>query len=100
MYPQEITKEAFAKRITIDSICFDEGGVFTVYFGDDDMFWVHSVVVYGDVENGHLRRTKKMICPKNPELSGFFAVQISKLSEKIRMTSGYFSRLTGATPPH
>lgn len=50
--PQEITKEAFAKRITIDSICFDEGGEFTVYFGDDGMFWGHSVVVYGNVESG------------------------------------------------
>lgn len=50
--PQEITEEDFAKRITIDSICFDEDGEFTVYFGDDDMFWGHSVVVYGDVENG------------------------------------------------
>ena len=50
--PQEITEEDFAKRITIDSICFDEGGGFTIYFGDDDMFWGHSVVVYGDVENG------------------------------------------------
>lgn len=50
--PAEITEEDFAHRITPDSICFDEDGAFTFYFGDDDMFWGHSVVVYGDVENG------------------------------------------------
>lgn len=50
--PDEITTEDFAGRITIESICFDPEGEFTVYFGDDDMFWGHSVVVYGDIENG------------------------------------------------
>lgn len=48
----EITEADFARRITIDSIVFDEDGEFTVYFGDDDMFWGHSVVVYGNIENG------------------------------------------------
>lgn len=50
--PEEITEEAFAKRITIESVCFDPDGEFTVYFGDDDMFWGHSVVVYGDIVDG------------------------------------------------
>lgn len=50
--PQEITQSDFAHRITIDSIVFEENGEFIVYFNDDDMFWGHSVTVYGDVENG------------------------------------------------
>ena len=48
----EITEEDFARRIKIVSIELDEDAEFTVFFDDDNMFLRHSVVVYGDLENG------------------------------------------------
>ena len=50
--PPEITEADFSRRIKIVSIELDEDGEFTVFFDDDDMFLGHSVVVYGDLENG------------------------------------------------
>lgn len=50
--PPEITEADFASRIKIVSIELDEDAEFTVFFDDDDMFLGHSVVVYGDLENG------------------------------------------------
>ena len=50
--PTEITRSDFARRIKIESIELDDEGEFTVFFGDDDMFRGHSVVVYGSLENG------------------------------------------------
>ena len=50
--PPEITEADFASRIKIVSIELDEDAEFTVFFDDDDMFLRHSVVVYGDLENG------------------------------------------------
>ncbi len=48
----EITEKEFAERITICDISFDSDGDFTVYYDDDDMFWGHSVVVYGNIKTG------------------------------------------------
>lgn len=48
----EITEEDFAKRLIMSGIVFEPDGTFTVYFDDDDMFWGHSVTVYGDMEEG------------------------------------------------
>lgn len=50
--PPEITEADFSRRIKIVSIELDEDEEFTVFFDDDDMFLGHSVVVYGDLENG------------------------------------------------
>ena len=47
----EITEEKFAERMVLNSIGFDENG-FEVFYDDDDMFWGHSILVYGTLENG------------------------------------------------
>lgn len=48
----EITEKDFAKRISINSIGFDMDGNFSVYYNDDDMFWGHSIVIYGNIKTG------------------------------------------------
>ncbi len=48
----EITEEEFAKRIEICDISFDGDGDFSVYCNDDDMFWGHTVIVYGNIKTG------------------------------------------------
>ncbi len=50
---QEITKNDFIKRISLSelSISFD-GGSFTAYYDDDDMFYGHVVSVYGNINDG------------------------------------------------
>lgn len=48
----ELTKEDFAKRIKLSLLAVSYDGTFTVYFNDDDMFWGHTVTVYGDIEKG------------------------------------------------
>ncbi len=50
---QVITKDDFIKRISLSefSISYD-GGSFTAYFQDDDMFYGHVVSVYGNIEDG------------------------------------------------
>ena len=47
----EITEEKFAERMVLNSIGFDENG-FEVFYDDDDMFWGHSILVDGTLENG------------------------------------------------
>ena len=47
----EITEERFAERMVLNSIGFDENG-FEVFYDDDDMFWGHSILVDGTLENG------------------------------------------------
>ena len=46
-----ITEEKFAERMVLNSMGFDENG-FDVYYDDDDMFWGHSILVDGTLENG------------------------------------------------
>ena len=50
--PEEITEADFARRIKMVSVEFGDYGAFTIYFGDDDMFWGHCVTVYGSIEDG------------------------------------------------
>ena len=47
-----ISEDEFAKRITIDSLSFTDDGEFTVYYSDDDMFWGHSIEIFGNIEKG------------------------------------------------
>ena len=49
---KEITEEEFARRISPDGINFSSDGTYSFYFYDDDMFWGHSVTVYGSVTEG------------------------------------------------
>ena len=54
---EEITEEDFAKRLILDTIIiygtvYDEENKFTAYYGDDDMFWGHSIEIMGSFENG------------------------------------------------
>ena len=48
----EITEESFARRIELRSIVMDAEGSFSAYFDDDDMFFGHSVTVYGTLKDG------------------------------------------------
>ena len=48
----EITEESFAQRLDLTSIAMDSDGSFSAYFGDDDMFFGHCVVVYGTLADG------------------------------------------------
>ena len=50
--PHEITEQEFAERIDLCGIDIQGDGNYTFWFNDDDMFWGHSVTVYGDMENG------------------------------------------------
>ncbi|MDE7099119.1 MAG: DUF2262 domain-containing protein, partial [Ruminococcus sp.] len=50
--PSEITEQEFAERIELSDISIYKNGEFTFWFYDDDMFWGHSVTVYGSIENG------------------------------------------------
>lgn len=51
----EITKEKFASRIALTRICIYESGNFEMGYEDNDMFYGHWVIVYGD-GNGQLDR--------------------------------------------
>ena len=48
----EIKEESFAQRLGLTSIAMDSDGSFSAYFDDDDMFFVHCVVVYGSLTDG------------------------------------------------
>ena len=50
----EITKENFAKRISLNLIWMTSGGSFTTYFDDDDLFFGHSITVCGSPKKGLL----------------------------------------------
>ena len=49
---EEITKEQFAKRIILNVISTYGDGDFTFWFNDDDIFFGHSIIVTGTIENG------------------------------------------------
>ncbi len=49
---QEITEADFARRIELCEISVDAEGSYTVYYSDDDMFWGHSIEVYGTFDEG------------------------------------------------
>lgn len=48
----EISKENFAKRISLSEVCVDPQGSYVAYFNDDSMFLRHAVTVYGHIEKG------------------------------------------------
>lgn len=50
--PEPITEESFAKRIYIGEFTMEAEGDYTVYYGDDDMFWGHVILIEGSMENG------------------------------------------------
>lgn len=47
-----ITETDFAKRITLGCISISEDGDLEFWFDDDEMFFGHSIVVYGNTEEG------------------------------------------------
>ncbi len=47
-----ITEADFAKRITLCCISITNSGDMEFWFDDDDMFYGHSIVVYGNIEDG------------------------------------------------
>lgn len=50
--PHEVTEDEFISRIELCGISIDEDGKYTLWFSDGDMFWGHSVTVYGSLEEG------------------------------------------------
>jgi len=48
----EITRQAFAERIKLMTLVMEDDGSFMAYHDDDDMFFGHSVTVYGNLESG------------------------------------------------
>jgi len=50
----EITEKEFAERIVINDISFDSDGDFMAYYADDDMFWGHTILIYGNTKTGKL----------------------------------------------
>ena len=48
----DLTEADFAHRITLSSISMTPEGNYTADFDDDDMFWGHTVAVYGSLKEG------------------------------------------------
>ncbi|RKM54711.1 DUF2262 domain-containing protein [Butyrivibrio sp. X503] len=48
----EVTKADFAKKLSIESMAMDNKGNFSVFYYDGGLFFDHSVVVDGSLENG------------------------------------------------
>lgn len=48
----ELTEADFAGKLSIDSMAIDDEGNFTVFYFDGGLFFDHSVVVDGNLENG------------------------------------------------
>jgi hypothetical protein len=48
----ELTAEVFGSRITLETISVATNGEFEFWYNDGDLFWGHSIVVRGNLENG------------------------------------------------
>jgi hypothetical protein len=44
-----VSPAAFAQRMTLNTLDVSESGRWSLWFGDDDMFWGHAILVSGDV---------------------------------------------------
>lgn len=49
---EPVTADAFKQRIELQSISMDEEGCFEFCFGDDDLFWGHTIMVHGTLDDG------------------------------------------------
>lgn len=49
---EEITVEAFARRLEISEVCVSTEGNFELFYDDDDMFWGHVIIVSGNITDG------------------------------------------------
>ena len=47
-----MTKDKFIAKLKLDVICFYGDSTFNFLFDDADLFWGHSVVVRGTLDNG------------------------------------------------
>jgi hypothetical protein len=47
-----VTADQFIARLSLRSMTVDRDGAFTFYFGDDDLFWGHSILVGGTIAGG------------------------------------------------
>jgi hypothetical protein len=50
--PDEITEKDFAKRIILTNFCVGSEGNYSVWYEDGDMFYGHTVAVYGNIKTG------------------------------------------------
>ena len=51
-HADSITKEDFARRITLLELSLTYEGDFTAFYDDDDLFWGHTIELRGTLENG------------------------------------------------
>ena len=47
---EQITTEEFIKRISLSELAIIDDGEFAAYYGDDDMFFGHIIIVYGQID--------------------------------------------------
>jgi hypothetical protein len=50
--PEQLNAENFKSRMTLQSISIEETGEFTFWHDDGDLFWGHSIQVWGDLVTG------------------------------------------------
>jgi hypothetical protein len=48
----EVTPETFKSRMMLNAIAVESDGAFTFWHDDGDLFWGHSIQVWGDLESG------------------------------------------------
>jgi hypothetical protein len=48
----EVSPEEFVSKMTLEEISFDEGGAFSFWHDDGDLFWGHSIMVSGELGKG------------------------------------------------
>lgn len=48
----ELSREDFISRMTLNEISIDEGGSFTFWHDDGDLFWGHTIAIGGDIADG------------------------------------------------
>jgi hypothetical protein len=49
---QPLTSEEFKSHMSLDSITVDSDGSFEVWYSDGDLFWGHSILIRGSLEEG------------------------------------------------
>lgn len=53
----EVEPEAFVRRMTLNAVEVSDGGKWSLWFDDDDMFWGHAIMVSGHVASEEVDAT-------------------------------------------
>ena len=54
---EEVTADAFSQRLSLESVTLETEGGFVLWFDDGDLFWGHTICVYGRIEEGFTQAT-------------------------------------------